>query len=277
MIFDLLNYGFIRNALMAATLTSIACGMIGTYIVSRRLVFISGGISHTSFGGIGIAYFLGIHPLIGAAVFSVLAAFGIEFLAGRSKVRIDSAIAILWSFGMAVGIIFVYITPGYAPNLMSYLFGSILTVSLTEILAMLTVTSLLILFYIFFYRVLLYSSFDEEFARSRGLSVNIVKYVSLAFISLVIVMSIRVAGVILVISLLTIPQAAINLFYRNFRQIILGAVLFAMAGSIGGLVISYWLNIPSGASIIFLLVILFIMARLLSMLRERRKQENILR
>ncbi|MCD4734862.1 MAG: metal ABC transporter permease, partial [Bacteroidales bacterium] len=139
---ELLEYNFIRHALITAALSSIACGFIGTYIVSKRMVFISGGITHTSFGGIGIAYFLGANPLLGAAVFSVLSAIGIEWLSKKSDIRTDSSIAIFWSFGMAVGIIFIFLSPGYAPNMMHYLFGSILTVTKTEILLLLILTTM---------------------------------------------------------------------------------------------------------------------------------------
>ena len=128
MITELLQYKFIVNSLLAGILASISCGIIGTYIVTRRMVFLSGGITHASFGGIGIGYFFGFNPVISAAIFGILSALGIEYVSKRSNIREDSAIGILWSFGMAIGIMFVFLTPGYAPNLMSYLFGSILTV-----------------------------------------------------------------------------------------------------------------------------------------------------
>ena len=133
---NLLTYGFFQHAVLAALLMSITCGIIGTYIVSRRMVFISGGITHASFGGVGIGYYLGFPPLAGAAAVAVLAALTTENLTRRKVLRNDSIIAILWSLGMAIGIIFVYLTPGYAPNLMSYLFGSIITVSTTDAIMM---------------------------------------------------------------------------------------------------------------------------------------------
>jgi len=173
---DLLQYDFFLNAWMASILTSISCGIIGTYIVTRRIVFISGGITHTSFGGIGLGYFLGINPLIGAMIFSLLAALGIEYLSGKAKIRNDSAIAILWSFGMAVGIIFIYLTPGYAPNLMSYLFGSILTVTSTEIYLILSLCLFLVIFFILFLNTIIFIAFDQEFARTRKLPVDFFNY-----------------------------------------------------------------------------------------------------
>ena len=132
-IIELFSYDFFANAFWTSLFAAISCGIVGTYIVSRRIVFISGGITHASFGGIGIGYFLGLNPLLGAAVFAVFSGLGIQYFTQKGKLREDSSIAIWWSLGMAVGIIFIYLTPGYAPNLMSYLFGSILTVSTTEI------------------------------------------------------------------------------------------------------------------------------------------------
>ncbi|MBP6978546.1 MAG: metal ABC transporter permease [Lentimicrobiaceae bacterium] len=263
MFFELFSYRFFVHALAAAVLTSILCGMIGTYIVSKRMVFISGGITHTSFGGIGIGYFLGIHPLAGAAVFSLLSALGIEYFSRRGDIRHDSMIAIFWALGMALGIIFIYLTPGYAPNLMSYLFGSILTVSTAELIALLILTAVTAIAFILFYRPILYVAFDEEFARTRLIPVQLIKYMIISLIALTIVFSIRMVGIILVISLLTIPQTAANLLTRRFDRIILYAILLAMAGAIGGLILSYYLNIPSGATIIFCLVIIFIVVRLI--------------
>src|SRR5664280_879376 len=147
---NLFDFGFFRNAFLAALLASIACGFIGTYIVARRIVFISGGITHASFGGIGISYFMGFNPVLGAAVFSILSALGIEFISKRTEVREDSAIGILWSLGMALGIIFIFLTPGYAPNLMTYLFGSILTVNKTDLLLMGLNTLLIVEFFFVF-------------------------------------------------------------------------------------------------------------------------------
>ena len=144
---ELFNYDFFRNALLAALLSSITCGIIGTYIVTRRIVFMSGGLTHTSFGGIGIGYFLGINPIWGAAVFAVISALGIEYFTKKAELRNDSVIAMFWAFGMATGIIFIYITPGYAPDLMSYLFGNILTVSARDILFMAVLAVIIILFF----------------------------------------------------------------------------------------------------------------------------------
>jgi zinc transport system permease protein len=260
---EVLAYDFFRNALLVALLAAVSCGIIGTYIVSRRMVFISGGITHASFGGIGIGYYFGFNPILGAAAFAVLSALGIEYSSRRTEVREDSAIAILWAFGMAVGIIFVFMTPGYAPNLMSYLFGNILTVSTTDILMLSILCVVILAFFILQFKHILYIAFDEEFARARRMPVGMIKYIMISLIALTIVFNIRVVGIILVISLLTIPQTIANMFVKRFFNIMVFSVVIALLGTVSGLILSYIFDIPSGAAIIFFLVILFFLARIL--------------
>ncbi|NTW24986.1 MAG: metal ABC transporter permease [Lentimicrobium sp.] len=274
-IVELFQYSFFTNSLLAAMLASVTCGIAGTYIVARRMVFISGGITHASFGGIGIAYFMGINPMLGAAVFSVLSAMGIELVSSRTNVREDSAIGILWSLGMALGIIFIFLTPGYAPNLMSYLFGSILTVGTTDLWLMAALAVFLALFFSIFYHLILFIAFDEEYARAHKAPVQLFKYLLISLVALTIVLNIRVVGIILVISFLTIPQSTANLFTNNFRSIIFLSILIGMLGSIAGLLISYFWNIPSGATIIFAFVVIFGIAKTIQSLMVRsdiRKQ-----
>lgn len=262
----LLTYGFFQHAVLAALLMSISCGIIGTYIVSRRMVFISGGITHTSFGGIGIAYYLGFPPLAGAAVFAILAALTTENLTRRKVLRNDSIIAILWSLGMAIGIIFIYLSPGYAPNLMSYLFGSIITVSTTDLWFMLALALAVSGVFILLYRSILYVSFDEQFARTRGVPVMFINYLLIVLVALTIVLSIRTAGIILVLAVLTIPQNISNLFTKRFSLIMIWSIVLGFAASLLGLILSYYLEIPSGATIIFTLVVLYLVARLIKVL-----------
>jgi len=274
-IVELFQYSFFTNSLMAAMLASLTCGIAGTYIVARRMVFISGGITHASFGGIGIAYFLGMNPMLGAAIFSVLSAMGIELVSSRTNVREDSAIGILWSLGMALGIIFIFLTPGYAPNLMSYLFGSILTVGTTDLWLMGALAVFLTLFFSIFYHLILFIAFDEEYARAHKAPVQLFKYLLISLVALTIVLNIRVVGIILVISFLTIPQSTANLFTNNFKSIIYLSILIGMVGSIAGLLISYFWNIPSGATIIFAFVVIFGVAKAVQSLMVRadiRKQ-----
>ncbi len=256
-IIELFSFDFFVKAFFAAVLASISCGIIGSYIVSRRIVFVSGGITHASFGGIGLAFLLGFNPLLGAVLFAVLSALGIQFFIKVGHVREDSSIAIWWSFGMALGIIFVFMTPGYTPNLMSYLFGNILTVTVSELIWMFVLTAGIIVFFSLFLRKILYIAFDEEFARAAGLPVTFFNYLTIVLVALTVVLNIRVVGIILILSLLTIPQAAANLFTKDFRKLLVLSSLLAFAGTISGLFISYYLDIPSGAAIIFTLVVIF--------------------
>ncbi len=259
---SIFQYDFIIKGLLGAVFASITAGLAGTYIVSKRMVFLSGGITHASFGGIGIGYFVGFNPVFGAAVFGILSALGVEYLSVRQKIREDSAIGILWAFGMAIGIIFIYLTPGYTPNLMSYLFGSILTVTNADIIALGIMSVVLIIYFGVFYRTILYISFDESFARTYSSYVNIFKYVTTALVALTIVLNIRMAGVVLVLSLLTIPPNIAMIFTRVYSRIILWSVITGFVGTATGYIISYFAGIPVGATIIFTLVILWVLVRL---------------
>ncbi len=271
---NIFQYEFIFKGLLGAIFASITAGLAGTYIVSKRLVFLSGGISHASFGGIGIGYFSGISPVVGAAVFSILSALGVEYLSVTQRIREDSAIGILWAFGMATGIIFIYLTPGYTPDLMSYLFGSILTVTYTDIIALGIMSVLLILYFGIFYRTILYISFDEVFARTYSPYVNVFKYITTALIALTIVLNIRMAGVVLVISLLTIPPNIAMLFTKVYFKIVILSVLAGFAGTAAGYAISYFVGIPVGATIIFTLVVMWVICKGISSLRLMLKSEK---
>ena len=265
---DLLQYDFFKNALLAALLASIACGIIGTYIVSRRLVFIGGGITHASFGGIGIAYYLGLNPILGAAVFAVLSAFGINYFTSAGKLRQDSSIAIWWSLGMALGIIFIAITPGYAPNLMSFLFGSILTVTLPDLIYMGIITAIVVVLFIRYFRLILTISFDEEYSITQNLPVHLFNYILMAISALVIVISIRISGVILVLSLLTLPQSTANIFSKSFKSIMWWSIIIGFVGMLTGLYLSYYTDLPSGATIILVLTAFFGLGKLVTMFRK---------
>jgi zinc transport system permease protein len=263
---NIFQYSFIIKGLLGAVFASITAGLAGTYVVSKRMVFLSGGITHASFGGIGIGYFIGINPVIGAAVFGILSALGVEYLSVRQKIREDSAIGILWAFGMAIGIIFIYLTPGYTPNLMSYLFGSILTVSNADIIALGTMSVILILYFGIFYRTILYISFDEVFARTYSSYVDIIKYITTSLIALTIVLNIRMAGVVLVISLLTIPPNIAMLFTRVYFRIVLWSIVAGFIGTATGYAISYYAGIPVGATIIFTLVIIWVLVKITTLI-----------
>jgi zinc transport system permease protein len=266
---DLLQYPFFINALVAAILSSISCGILGSYIVSRRLVFISGGISHASFGGVGLAYYLGFSPILGASLFSVLTSLGIYHLSRRHKLREDSLIGIFWSLGMAVGIIFIHLTPGYAVNLTAALFGDILTVSWTELWLLGGLAAVILALFIFLFKEIQIIAFDETFARSRGLPVDLISLVLMVLISLTIVFNIRIVGIILVMSLLTLPQATANLFCRRFSTMTRLSVALAVVDTILGLVVSFLLGIPSGAAIIFCAALVYGLSVLLVWTRKK--------
>lgn len=261
---NLFQYEFIIKGLLGALFASISAGLAGTYIVSKRMVFLSGGITHASFGGIGIGYFAGINPVLGAAVFGILSALGVEYLSVKQKIREDSAIGILWAFGMAIGIIFIYMTPGYTPNLMSYLFGSLLTVTNADIIALGTISVILVLYFGIFYRTILYISFDEAYARTYSSWVDIFKYLTTSIIALTIVLNIRMAGVVLVISLLTIPPNIAMLFTRVYFKIVIWSIVAGFIGTSAGYAISYFAGIPVGATIIFTLVVIWVILKIIS-------------
>lgn len=271
---SIFEYTFFRHAIYAAILTSMLAAMVGTYIVSRKIVFISGGITHASFGGIGLAYFMGLNPFFGAAVFAVLSAVGIEWISIRGKVREDSAIAIIWSFGMALGIIFVFLTPGYTPNLMSFLFGNILSVGRAELYLLLAFSLLTAVFFLIFFRPVVHTAFDPEFSTVMGLPVRFFRYAMSVLIGLAIVISIRTVGIILVLSLFTIPQLTAMVFTRNFARVMPLAAFWGVTGSVLGLVSAYSLNIPSGAAIIFFLTLQFFVIRVVIMLRDQVRRTS---
>lgn len=268
---ELFEYAFVRNALWGSFFASIACGIIGTYIVSRRLVFISGGITHASFGGLGVGFYFGVNPIFSAVVFSVLSAFGIQWLSSRQGVREDSAIAVFWSLGMAVGIILTFLTPGYAPNLSEYLFGNILTITRTDIGALIILSAILSLFFIVYYRAIVSVSFDAQFAKTRRLPTRFIEYTMMLFIAVTIVLSIRLVGIVLLMSLITVPQMTANLFTVNYGKIIALSAGISFVGCVVGLLLSYYLNIPSGAFIIFVLIVMFLAGKVIKYGRSKKK------
>ena len=271
---ELIQYTFFQHALLGGLLASIACGIIGTYIVTRRLVFISGGITHASFGGIGIGLFTGISPLLSAAVFSVLSAFGVEWLSKRKDMREDSAIAVFWTLGMALGVMFSFLSPGFAPDLSAYLFGNILTITVTDLVILGVLALVLIVFFTLFIHPIIHVAFDREFARSQGLPVTFFEYTLMLFIALTIVVCLRMVGIVLAISLLTIPQMTANLFTYKFKRIIWLSVIIGFLSCMGGLFISYFLNVPSGASIIFFSILIYAVCKVAKSISTRIQREE---
>lgn len=261
-IFELLEYHFFQNALLGSFLASIACGIIGSYIVVRRLVFISGGITHASLGGLGVGYYFGLNPILGALIFSILSAFGIQWMSSKQNVREDSAIGAFWSLGMAIGIIFIFLKSGFAPNLSEYLFGNILTIASSDILYLAILSILLIFIFSIWGKEILYISFDSDFAKTRNLPVKMVEYSMMFFIAVTIVLSIQLVGIVLLMSLFTLPQMTANLFTHKFRMMIVLSIIFGFIGCVAGLLLSYYLSVPSGAFIIFVLTGMYVIGKI---------------
>lgn len=269
--FDLLSYTFFQNALLGSLFACIACGIIGSYVVVRRLVFISGGITHASLGGIGMGFYFGWNPILSAMIFSILSAFGIEWLSSRQGVREDSAIGSFWSLGMAVGIIFIYLKPGFAPNLSDYLFGNILTITIPDIVYLAILSLVLVFVFTLFGRQILFAAFDPDFAKTRNLPVNLIKYTMMMGIAITIVLSIRLVGIVLLMSILTVPQMTANLFTSNFVKMILLSIVIGFFGCIVGLFLSAILDVPSGVFIIFTQIIVFLGARWVVRLIQKKR------
>ncbi len=247
---DVLQLEFMQRALMAGILVSIACGIIGTYVVVNRVVFISGGIAHAAYGGIGLGYFLRINPVVGAIVFSLGGALAMGAVQRRTRERADTVIGMMWAVGMALGIIFVDLSPGYVVDLMSYLFGSILTVPRVDLAIMVLLDAVIIALVAAFYKELLGISFDETFATIANVPVGAIYLLLLSLIALTVVMLMRVVGLILVIALLTMPAAISGQFTSDLKRMMAMSVLLGMLFTTAGLWLSYALNLTSGATII---------------------------
>lgn len=266
---NIFAYDFLTNAFIASILSGITCGIVGSYIVTRRIVFLSSGITHASFGGLGIALYAGINPILGALSFAALSSVGIEFASRRGHIREDSVVGIIWSLGMAIGALFMSLRPGYATDLTSYLFGNILLVTPTDNLWLGIITVALIVGAVIWLRKLMYITFDEEYAKSQGINTTLVAYIMAVVIAVVIVLSIKIMGIILLLSLITIPTVIANDITKDFRLITPLSAIIAVTGNIAGFILSYEYDVPTGSCIIFILVVMLIGIKLLTLRRSR--------
>ena len=257
---ELLSFSFMQNALLAGVLVSLTCGVIGTLVVLKRMVFISGGVAHTAYGGVGLAFYLGVNPVLGAVTFSLLASFLMGYVQRQTRQRQDTLIGVMWAIGMAIGILFADLTPGYKADLMSYLFGSILAVTQGDLWLMLAVNLLVIGVVTLFYKELQATAFDETFARVRNLPVDMLYVLLIAMIGLAVVVLMRVVGLIMIIALLTIPAAISSLFLKHMKHIMLLATGLSLIFTIGGLLLAYFLNLTSSATIILVSGIAYLAA-----------------
>jgi zinc transport system permease protein len=272
--FEALQYEFMRNALAAGLLVSVICGIMGTLVVVNRIVFLSGGIAHAAYGGIGLSFFLGWPYLVGTLGFSFTAAMVMAAVSLKAKHRADTIIGVIWALGMACGIILLDLTPGYNVDLMSYLFGSILTVPQSDLWIMLIVGALIGGFVIYFYKDLLAISYDEEFARIRGVPTRALYFALIGMLAVTIVMVIQVVGLILVIALLTIPPFMVEKYAKSLFQMMLGSSLLGAVFTVCGLWLSYAFDLTSGASIILVAGVAFFLFFLIDHLIVSRRQNS---
>ena len=265
---EIFEYTFFQNALIGLLLVSIASALIGTYVVARRMMFVTGGVTHASFGGLGLGYFLGISPILTAGVFAVASAVGVEWLSTRQRVREDSAISVVWALGMALGILFVFLTPGYVPELQSFLFGNILTITHSDLLlfagflvALLVVTALL-------YRPIVACAFDSDYARTIGMPVAMVNGLMTVLVAICIVLTLKLIGIMLLMSLFAMPQMTAEVFTNRLRPMTLLAAAISVVCSMAGLMIAYLTNIPASATVVLTLIATYALARLIKHLTK---------
>ncbi len=266
---ELLDYTFFRNALAAVVILSISSAIIGTYIITRRLVAISGGITHACFGGLGLGYFLGINPVITAAMFAVGSSLGVEWLSERQRMREDSAIAVVWSIGMAIGVIFVFMTPGYVPALNSFLFGNILTITRADLVTFTLYTLVLIAFFSLYYKKIVICAFDRDFATVSGLPVKFINYTMTVLVAVCIVLTIRLVGIMLLMSMFSLPQMTAEIYCHRFKSLVWASVAISTVTCLGGLMLSTLGDVPCSAIIVALMAAIFVIGRLVKPLLKR--------
>lgn len=270
---EYLQYAFFRNALIGIIIISIAGGIIGTYIITRRLVSITGGITHACFGGLGLGYFLGLSPVAMASVFAVASSLGVEWISHRYHVREDSAIAVIWALGMAIGILFVFMTPGYVPELNGFLFGNILTITSADLWAFFIFTAILLAFICSFNQLVMACAFDSDFAKVSGLRVRLINYVMTVFVAICVVLTIRLVGIMLLIAMLTLPILIAETWRKRFSDIMVASIAVSILSSVGGLMLATLWDVPCSAIIVLLQIAVYIVARVVKDIAVRRSMQ----
>lgn len=258
---EFFQYGFFQRALVAVVLLSISAGIIGTYIISRRLVAICGGITHACFGGLGLGYFLGVSPIVMAGVFALGSSAGVEWASSRFRLREDSAIAVVWALGMALGVLFVFLTPGYVPELNAFLFGNILTVGSADIIAFGIFTAITLAFYLWQSRTIVAVAFDRDFAAVAGLPVRMISYTMTVLVAICIVLTIRITGIMMLMSVLSLPMITAEVFCHRFRILAAASGALSLLSCVGGLLLSTIIDVPCSVLIVLLMVVMFIIAK----------------
>lgn len=279
---DLQNHSFLQYALLTGIMASIACGIIGSYVTVRRMTYIAGAIAHCTLGGMGVAGYLSkeqglvfFTPLVGAVTAALLAALVISFMINRTNMRQDTVLSAVWSIGMAIGILFISKTSGYNEDLMSYLFGNILMVSLRDLLLLTFLDIVLIITVLLLYNRLVAISFDEEFARISGIPVDLYNTIFLCLVALTVVLLVQVVGIILVVALLALPAAAAGQLTGRLPSMILIASLFCLTSTTGGLVISYLPDLPAGATIIMIAGFLYFGCAVFDKIKQKKEAVQI--
>lgn len=273
---EILAYGFMQRALMAAVLVGLLCSTISFFVVLKRLSFLGAGISHTALGGIAIGLVLGIDPIITGSVFAVGTAMSTGYISRIGRVGEDTIIGIYYATGMAMGIALISSFKGYYPELFALLFGNILSVTVRDLTIIAFVLIFVLLFIILFFKELLAICFDEEMAIAGGLPVNLIYMGLLAAIGLTVMVSIQLVGVVLVAALIVIPGAISYRLSKNYRAMLWLSLLFGLGGSIGGLLISYFFPVPPGAAIVLILAVAFASTLVLKPILERVYRKTIL-
>jgi len=271
---EILGYTFFQYALIGVVLISISSAIIGTYIVTRRMTAIAGGITHACFGGLGLGYFFGVSPLAMATVFAVASSAGVEWLSARQRIREDSAIAAVWAVGMAIGVMFVFLTPGLAPDLNSFLFGNILTITLSDLVAFAVFTVVLILFFVLFFDKIVATAFDKDFARVSGMPVRLISMVMTVMVAVCIVLTIRLIGIMLLMSMLSLPQMIAEIRYHHFKEIMFCSIVVSLVVCVASLFIAAVIDVPCSPIIVILLTVVYIVGKVIQSVAERRKNNK---
>lgn len=269
MVLELLQYAFFQKAVLVSLMASIAAGIIGTYIVVKRISLITGSIAHSAFGGLGISFYAGINPLLGAGAFSILSAAAIAFFRKIAQNRLDTLLSFLWSAGMAIGLIFIFLTPGYATDLNTFLFGNILLVSDFDLFFILALNIAIIASVVLFYNPFLSVCFDEEYAATRNLPVSLIYLFLFALVAMTVVAVIRVVGIVLMIAILSLPAASAQMFRKTVKGIMILSVLISLLSMISGLLISAILDFPPGPIIVLVTSLAYLISIVIAQIKRR--------
>ena len=267
---ELFEYSFFRNALLGMLIISIAGAVIGTYVITRRLVWRTEGVTHACFGGLGLGYYLGVNPVFMAGVFAVVSSVGVEWMSVRLRLREDSAIAVIWSLGMALGVLFVFMWPGYVPELNAFLFGNILTIGTSDLYAFAIYTAVVMLFFVAFSKKIVACAFDPDFARVSGMPVRFINYAMTVFVAICIVLTIRLVGIMLLISMLPGPVLIAETWSRRFFGIMWLSMAVSAVTSLSGIFVAALIDVPCSSVVVLLQVGIYLCSRLVKTVMTRR-------